>query len=48
MKPIELDQDGRKGWKLVHECEKCGKNIANKAAPDDELTRFMENRDVSS
>jgi len=40
MEPIALDQDGKKGFVLIHKCEKCGKISRNKAAPDDELTDF--------
>ena len=40
MKPVELDQRAKKGWVLIHECEKCGKRMPNKAAPDDQLDQF--------
>ncbi len=39
MRPTGLDHDGKKGWMIVHECERCGKQIPNKAAPDDDLSR---------
>jgi hypothetical protein len=42
MKPSAIDQDGKKGWMIVHRCEKCGKTIRNKAAPDDDLTSWNE------
>lgn len=35
MAPVGSDYDGKKGWMIVHVCEKCGKNIPNKVAPDD-------------
>jgi len=38
MAPVELDQNGKKGWMIVHQCVRCGKRIPNKAAPDDDLT----------
>jgi DNA-directed RNA polymerase subunit RPC12/RpoP len=37
MQPISLDQKAKKGWMIIHRCEKCGKQIPNKAAPDDNL-----------
>jgi DNA-directed RNA polymerase subunit RPC12/RpoP len=41
MVPVALDQDGKKGWMVVHECMQCGKRIKNKTAPDDRLTDFV-------
>lgn len=38
MAPVTLDQSGKKGWMIVHECLRCGKRIPNKAAPDDDLS----------
>ena len=40
MIPDHLDQDGKKGWLIVHVCEKCEKTIPNKTAPDDDITEF--------
>jgi hypothetical protein len=40
MEPLSLDHDGKKGWMIVHLCQKCGKQIPNKAAPDDEISTF--------
>jgi len=40
MEPFELDQDGKKGFVIIHHCEKCGVKKRNKAAPDDELTNM--------
>ncbi len=40
MEPIALDQHGKKGWVILHRCIKCGKEILNKAAPDDDLHNF--------
>jgi DNA-directed RNA polymerase subunit RPC12/RpoP len=42
MEPLELDQRSRKGWMIVHRCTLCGKTIANKAAPDDQLADFPQ------
>ena len=36
MKPVGLDYSGKKGYVIVHQCEKCGKKIKNKAAEDDD------------
>ena len=40
MEPIALDQSGKKGFVLVHQCMECGHEQRNKAAPDDDLTNF--------
>ena len=40
MEPLKLDQDSKKGWVILHRCERCGKEGRNKAAPDDELTQI--------
>jgi hypothetical protein len=37
MRSIAIDTDTKKGFVIMHKCEKCGKEIRNKAAPDDEL-----------
>lgn len=42
MKPLSLDQNGKKGWMVVHECERCGKKIVNKLAPDDQWEDFLK------
>jgi len=38
MAPVGLDGTASKGWVLVHRCMRCGKNIRNKIAPDDDLS----------
>ncbi|MBU0767254.1 RNHCP domain-containing protein [Patescibacteria group bacterium] len=40
MHPIELNQNAKKGWVILHECALCGKRIQNKAAPDDDLASW--------
>jgi len=40
MEPAELDQDSKKGFVIIHHCEKCGVKKRNKAASDDELTNM--------
>lgn len=37
MKPISAELSSKKGWIITHECEKCGKVIPNKSAPDDDV-----------
>jgi|TARA_Y100000310_G_scaffold341115_3_gene439218 hypothetical protein len=40
MRPASLDQSGKKGWVIIHECTICGKKINNKAAQDDQIDKF--------
>lgn len=35
MRPVGVDQSGKKGWMIVHRCETCGFTGRNKAALDD-------------
>lgn len=48
LKPIFATQNSKKGWIIHHKCTKCGKEIPNKAAEDDnfdliiELTQYNE------
>ena len=35
MEPIEIGQDGKKGFFIIHRCQKCGKKLKNKLAEDD-------------
>ncbi len=37
MEPIFIDQNGKKGYQIMHSCRKCGKEILNKLADDDDL-----------
>jgi len=41
MRPVGIDSRSGKGFIVLHECVRCGKRIANKAAPDDDLTAFV-------
>lgn len=41
MKPISLDQSGKKGYVIVHECTVCGKTMRNKCAPDDSIDAMI-------
>ena len=40
MKPVSLDQRGKKGWMINHVCVECGKRIPNIVAPDDDIVGF--------
>ncbi|MDD5469635.1 MAG: RNHCP domain-containing protein [Candidatus Peribacteraceae bacterium] len=42
MKPVAIDQRSGKGFVLLHACEKCGKQIPNRAAADDDLASFEQ------
>ena len=41
MRPISANQNGKKGWMVEHKCEKCGKRIPNKTAPDDNFDEVI-------
>jgi len=34
-KPIGIRYNGKKGWQIVHRCQTCGAEKANRVAPDD-------------
>ena len=38
MEPSGIDQTGKKGFIILHKCQKCGIVKRNKAAPDDDLS----------
>jgi len=42
MKPIGLTQSGKKGWILLHKCEKCGHIMRNRMAEDDNMELAAE------
>ena len=42
MEPISISQNSKKGWMIHHKCLKCGKEIPNKAAPDDDFEKIIE------
>jgi hypothetical protein len=44
MRPDHVDHDGKKGWLIIHVCNKCNKTIPNKAAEDDCIIEFMERK----
>lgn len=35
LKPIAVEHSGKKGWVIIHRCERCGEIRRNKAALDD-------------
>lgn len=35
LEPIQIEQSAKKGWIIVHRCQKCGAEKRNKAALDD-------------
>lgn len=35
MAPVAVEHSGKKGWVIVHRCERCGAMRRNKAALDD-------------
>jgi hypothetical protein len=35
MKPIGIRYHSKKGWQIVHRCQKCGTEKANRTASDD-------------
>ena len=41
LKPVSIDQDGKKGFMIVYVCENCGMQHRNRAAPDDEVLEFL-------
>jgi len=42
MEPAGVDHQAKKGWMIVHRCTKCGKQITNKAACDDDTDALSQ------
>jgi hypothetical protein len=42
MKPIALDYNGKKGYIIIHQCQRCGVRKRNKTAPDDEQKEIIK------
>lgn len=42
MEPVALEQHGKKGQMIVHQCTVCKKQIRNKVAPDDDLDALIQ------
>lgn len=41
MEPTGLDYKGKKGFMIVHKCVKCGKEMKNKKAEDDDMSASL-------
>jgi len=48
MKPIEIGQNSKKGFFVIHQCTKCGKTIRNKLAEDDNWQTVCEINNLRS
>ncbi|MDR2571079.1 MAG: RNHCP domain-containing protein [Oscillospiraceae bacterium] len=35
MKPVGIRYNGKKGWQIIHNCQKCGAEKVNRTAPDE-------------
>jgi DNA-directed RNA polymerase subunit RPC12/RpoP len=44
MRPVGMDYRKGKGDMIRHQCEKCGKEMLNKVAPDDEVVKFVKSQ----
>ena len=44
MMPAWIDHKKNKWWMIEHKCQKCGKTILNKIAPDDNFFEFVQKR----
>jgi DNA-directed RNA polymerase subunit RPC12/RpoP len=42
LKPVGVSYSGKKGWVIVHECQRCGVLRKNKAALDDRVSDDYE------
>ncbi|HRY91265.1 MAG TPA: RNHCP domain-containing protein [Candidatus Gracilibacteria bacterium] len=42
MVPTGVTQTGAKGFQIIHKCQKCGKEIANITAEDDNLDQIIK------
>jgi len=41
LRPVKSDPDPRKGFVITHRCERCGKEVRNKAANDDDTALLI-------
>lgn len=51
MEPVFIDYDGKKGYQIIHRCLKCGKEMHNLVADDDnmdEVTKIMQKQNLGS
>ncbi|RKW24330.1 RNHCP domain-containing protein [Candidatus Gracilibacteria bacterium] len=44
MIPVDIDYKKNKGYMIKHKCIKCGKEMLNKIASDDNFLEFIEKR----
>ena len=42
MKPVWQEMRKNKWTMIIHECQKCGKRMLNKLAPDDDFLEFIQ------
>lgn len=42
LRPIRIDYNGKKGYIIIHKCEKCGIIKRNKAADDDNMSLIIK------
>lgn len=42
MEPVEVEQNGKKGFMIIHKCVKCAKIIRNKCAQDDDFDAIIK------
>lgn len=42
MTPVDMDYRKNKWYMIKHMCERCGKTILNKVAPDDDFLKFIK------
>ncbi len=42
LKPVSLEMDNKKGYIIIHKCEKCGNIRRNKAAKDDNMDLIID------
>lgn len=42
LKPINVELNGKKGYVVVHKCEKCGAICRNKCAEDDDFDEILK------
>ena len=48
LEPITIENNAKKGYVIVFRCQKCGKVIKNKSAPDDDFEKLLEVSRLSS
>ena len=41
MRPVRSEPDPKKGFIIIHKCEKCGAERRNKAAKDDDMKKLI-------